>query len=81
MSVDFRKRLKGSKLSTIQAGKKEAESRTKSYSKKGYVGNHSIEDGENYFRLMPAHNAQKDTPFQVNKTSFLQIKSPVYEDS
>jgi len=80
MSIDFRKRLKGSKLSNITEGKKEAESRTKSYSKKGYVGNHDIEDGDNYFRLMPAHNAQVDPPFQANKTSFLQINSPVYED-
>lgn len=79
-SIDFRKRLKGSKLSTITEGKKEAERRTKSYSKKGYVGNHDIDDGDNYFRLMPAHNAQVDPPFQANKTSFLQIDSPIYED-
>lgn len=79
--IDFRKRLKGSKLSTIREGKKEAENRTKSYSNKGFVGNHEIEDGDNYFRLMPAHNAQNDPPFQAYKASFLPIESFVYENN
>lgn len=81
MSLE-RNKFSGTKLSVINDTVKKAESNsTQIFRQDGSrVDFHKIEDGKNTFRIFPAHNWEKNPPYNAFRTVWLKCMLPEWVD-
>lgn len=71
-----RSKFRGAKLSTVQEVSKEAAKHNRF---SGRVNFHTLEDGQNWFRIAPAHDPD-DSPYVVQRTAMLECETDKWED-
>lgn len=79
MSGFNRSAFKGAKLSSLKDEKTQAEEKSNINQSSGRVNFHSIESGENVFRILPPHKAD-EPPFRAIRTTYLNVNVPEYDD-